>query len=334
MPPHNPRTIYLPITTLPQRIQPAYARSIIDLPKPPPAKKGKRPQIVPGKVAPAVQSLIPAPVIQIMKDGWGEYIPLTALTDDFCHKFSHSHTSYVLQVDAKNRTIFKNSLNLPENDEYHMKSPQWVQAWKHMSALIEQYTPHLAETWARHYNNIIWHITFDAEFKIWLRYDIQVRPRSLEEDLDPAVFQAHIHKEVERQFLLANRDSALADSSTRRRSASPPPPKSNRQTAVGTSSSDQSHATCSSARSANNSDTKCFICGGTGHIPRNCSAPTRHNGKPLLCVREGKFIKINNDSFCYNFNGAKGCYFSECTRGPHLCSLCGDTNHNAQSCRN
>jgi hypothetical protein len=231
--------------------------------------------------------------------------------------------------------------------ENRLSIPEWIEAWKRLSSLIEQYTPHMADVWAKHYARIFYDTTFSSLFEVWLNYDIQVRRRSLEEDLDLDMFQSNIFECVKNSINMDTRDrrdyARAPRSPADRRSMSPPATRISRQAPYWGTRRDSTGYTLSARdsghprpenRAGPRRRNKCLRCGATGHQPKSCTAETRANGKPIVTTRsQDGYIQLDGRAFCYPYNGSKGCSERECEFGPHVCSLCGKTGHDAQSCR-
>ncbi|KAG9086408.1 hypothetical protein FRC06_003098, partial [Ceratobasidium sp. 370] len=160
----------------------------------PPAKPSL-PVIVPGKLAPSILIVTPQPIVKIMKDGLTSYISLANLMDAACIAFAEGR---ICNASTLSRSSTSLSDNVPDYDELTLSSSTWNQGWKRYIALLEQFHPDRAIAWAAHHALIFHDPTFDMEFQTWLHYDIQVRVRAMHEDLDPAVFQEHIFRAIER----------------------------------------------------------------------------------------------------------------------------------------
>ncbi|KAG9074654.1 hypothetical protein FRC06_010546, partial [Ceratobasidium sp. 370] len=153
------------------------------------------PVIVPGKLAPGILVVTPQPIVKIVRDGLTSYISLANLTDAACIAFAEGR---VRNASSTSRNSASASDNVPDYDELTLSSSTWNQGWKRYIALLEQFHPVRAIAWAAHHALIFHDPTFDIEFQTWLRYDIQVRVRAMNEDLDPAIFQEHIFRAIER----------------------------------------------------------------------------------------------------------------------------------------
>jgi hypothetical protein len=80
----------------------------------------------------------------------------------------------------------------------------------------------------------------------------------------------------------------------------------------------------------------CGLCGGRHDSPHNCKRTRTWDGKhECACFRNnGNQLELRTKApFCFNFNLPKGCtsaYPGHLDR--HICSLCSETSHGAQSC--
>lgn len=82
----------------------------------------------------------------------------------------------------------------------------------------------------------------------------------------------------------------------------------------------------------------CFRCGGTGHMPGDCSAESTSAGKPVAPLATNArsrhaLASPTGKPFCFAWARESSCSFgSECTHF-HGCSICRDTRHGAADCR-
>ncbi|CCO38046.1 hypothetical protein BN14_12209 [Rhizoctonia solani AG-1 IB] len=159
----------------------------------------RRKTITPGKQAPAMQALVSPIVTRIFKEGLLRHVPLTMLTTAYRQLNSDAsrHEMEVIKWNSKGQALVKDVANLPEAGELHMTPDQWVDAWKTWLMLIELYQPHVAKAWHNHYALVFYNPSFHSDFNLWLRYDIMVRKRWIEEDFDPGSLQEGILKTVE-----------------------------------------------------------------------------------------------------------------------------------------
>ncbi|QRV96889.1 Reverse transcriptase [Ceratobasidium sp. AG-Ba] len=137
-----------------------------------------------------------------------------------------------------------------------MSSSEWIQAWKRLSGLFDAHIPEDADGWEVHYTCIYYDETFDKEFQLWLRFDIQVRVRVLHESLDPAEWQANIFKTVERAYNSEQMQPQRRIAAPRRRSASPPQTRSSYRSYPATSTEYTSRAPHGRASQSRNHSTR------------------------------------------------------------------------------
>ncbi|KAF8754808.1 hypothetical protein RHS01_05861 [Rhizoctonia solani] len=137
--------------------------------------------VIPGKQAPARQALIPPIIIQIFKSGLRKYVPMPMLTTRYRQLNSDSSRSDldVIKWNSRGQALVKDAANLSDAGELFMSPDDWVDGWK---------------TWL-------------CDFNLWLRYDIMVRKRWIDEDFDPGTFQEGIYKMVDRDLAMAARGS-------------------------------------------------------------------------------------------------------------------------------
>jgi hypothetical protein len=83
----------------------------------------------------------------------------------------------------------------------------------------------------------------------------------------------------------------------------------------------------------------CYACGSNYHTAYHCDATKKVVGSrgDLYIRREGSewvltSARDDKKRFCYSWNLPGGCRGRGCTRGQHVCSLCGNSAHGAPSC--
>jgi len=82
----------------------------------------------------------------------------------------------------------------------------------------------------------------------------------------------------------------------------------------------------------------CFRCGGLDHFPSECKADQTLSGKPAAAVSpNGKsknaMLAPNGKYFCFGWARNNSCRFGEACTNFHGCSICGESNHGAGSCK-
>ena len=82
----------------------------------------------------------------------------------------------------------------------------------------------------------------------------------------------------------------------------------------------------------------CFRCGGLDHFPFKCKADQTLSGKPTATVSpNGKsknaMLTPNGKYFCFGWARNNSCRFRDACTNFHGCSICGEPNHGAGSCK-
>jgi hypothetical protein len=82
----------------------------------------------------------------------------------------------------------------------------------------------------------------------------------------------------------------------------------------------------------------CFRCGGAGHLPADCKADVTTAGKKTAPIMSSSksgnaLLAPNGKQFCFNWSRNSSCHFADACTGFHGCSLCGESNHGAGSCK-
>lgn len=82
----------------------------------------------------------------------------------------------------------------------------------------------------------------------------------------------------------------------------------------------------------------CFRCGAAGHFPADCEAETTSAGKPTARVTstpksKHALLASNGKQYCFNWSRASSCSYGSACTNLHECSLCGEPNHGAASCK-
>jgi hypothetical protein len=83
----------------------------------------------------------------------------------------------------------------------------------------------------------------------------------------------------------------------------------------------------------------CYVCGSNFHNAAACTATVKCVGSrgPTFLQKRGNGWVIPNTSqererVCFRFNLPGTCRLRDCTKGQHVCSLCGHSAHSAPSC--
>jgi hypothetical protein len=82
----------------------------------------------------------------------------------------------------------------------------------------------------------------------------------------------------------------------------------------------------------------CFRCGGADHFPGDCKADQTVAGKPTAALSpngrsKNAMLAPNGKHFCFAWGRHSSCCFGEACSNFHGCSICGESNHGAGSCR-
>lgn len=299
-----------------------------------PAKPGARPAWKPGAVATSTSQRVPDVVSRKFKEGFNTHIPLTYLTDKACLQGQSKAFQDTLSYDETSRRLVSTYQTLSDAGETELTFEEWCSAWRRLQALINEYlSAQEASAWAAHFAMIYDQPDRTSEWPLWLAYDIEVRRRACETALDPSVLQQPIFTACHRRYL-----TSIAESSSSRRD----PPADRNNSPFPRSSAPRPSFRQKSDRyqpyPSRSTGARCFFCGTSKHLAPECNASTMVNGEPLhLRVRRnGDKPRDNlNRTYCFPFNGQRGCGKASgtCTLGEHLCSLCGESAHNAQHCR-
>jgi hypothetical protein len=295
------------------------------------SSRSRRPARVPGLVGSNAAFLVPDYVRKKFADGWASHVPLTYLTNKGCllkNKPSLAASQEVLTVDSVTGQIQTTTSSLSDDGELDMTFDDWHQAWRRLLDLIRTYFPDEFLMWEVHYNFILNNESRAESWPLYLAYDVEIRKRSTQQGIDPSVFSIGIWNDLEVRYN-AKKVYSLVQSDLKAR-ASPGKQKSRNPNHEGSSFRDH-QTTLDSSKTG-----RCIFCGNRSklHLSRNCVATCNTSGSPcFLCKIDGKRQARLGKRLCYAWNGLSGCDLgSGCSRGDHLCTLCGGASHNAQSC--
>ncbi|KAF8748804.1 ABC transporter [Rhizoctonia solani] len=267
---------------------------------PPAPSDSLRKAVIPGKQAPARQALIPPVIIQIFKSGLRKYVPLPMLTTRYWQLNSDSlrFEMDVIKWNSKGHALVKEASNLLDAGKLLMSPDDWVDGWKTWLWLIKKYQPDVAPAWHKHFALVFYDPSFHSDFNLWLRYDITVRKRWIEEDFDPGSLQEGIYKMIDRELALAARDVSLQHSGPHVSSTYPNsrqthlcprdlphhPPDTHPSASLSAARPSRFHPYKPVHSTYNHpsaghpiSSAKCLCCGSLGHSPHTCHATTRSN---------------------------------------------------------
>jgi len=311
----------------------------------------KRPSRQPGLLATGAAYLVPDHIRKkFASDGWSVHVPLTFLTDAYCSHSNPDHSSVTdsISFDSSSNKLFSIPKPLSRAGELELSFEEWDQSWRRLSSLIKDFLPSEYRAWCIHRDRIRDATNRTECWSTWLAYDTDIRHRATQEAIDPSLFHDHIWNDV-RERDLENRvlkriskDASISASGKPKVSASSFASRqySPRYTPYNRPGAAQDGN--KPFRSSQRSSTRCFICGdpSPNHYTRYCNATSLVNGKEChikINRSAGDTIRrdIQGRRYCFAWNGASGCdRGNNCFNGQHLCTLCGDSSHNAQLCAN
>jgi hypothetical protein len=301
----------------------------------------KRPARVPGFVGANAAYLVPDHVRKKFAEGWQSHIPLTFLTDKGClakDKHSSSHTQEILTIDETTGAIQTSSKPLVDEGELDLSFDEWHQAWRRLLDLIRMYIPQEFLLWEIHYSFILNKENRAELWPLYLAYDVEIRKRSIIEPIDPSQFSIGVWNDLETRYtakkVLAIVQAGLKNSNQGTTTRNTPDKNKPRNSSF---RKNQSSSASDSSKTG-----RCMFCGDRArtHLSRNCTACNNVDGTPCHLHRvepsgpgSSSRIAHSGKRYCYAWNGLSGCESgATCTRGEHLCTLCGSSSHAAQLC--
>ena len=259
-----------------------------------------------------------------------------------------------LLFDQSSGKILTSVKSLSPKGELELTFDEWIQAWHRLLILIKRYLPHEYNNWHSHYSSILNNSTRAMRWLLWLTYDTEVRRRSVSESIDPSVHQLLIWNELEPSYIAKMVKEEMSKSSV----SMPENSRNYTNNFRAQTNSYQSYRdspdngySFRNQKTGNNSfragfrqdqnfrQLKCIFCGDCSKSHSSgsrCDRNTLINGNPCHLFKNSASETRRDKkgkNYCYSWNGLRGCQYSNCTRGEHLCSLCGSQAHNAQSCR-
>jgi hypothetical protein len=312
---------------------------------PPIITSGKRPLRIAGQQATDAGLIVAEHISKKFKDGWKIHVPLTFLTDKYC---AFAKGDQILSQDSlfldECGQIFSNSKALSPRGELELTFDEWIQAWHRLLPLIKTHLPHEHDNWQAHYFSILNNSTRALRWPLWLAYDTEIRRRSVSE---ASVHHLLIWNELETTYIAKKVKDEVSRTSHRNVQAYNSRPNSyQNRPDNGYSFRSQNFREPNgnnSFRTGSNqiirrTTIKCIFCGDSSgsHLSRYCDHNTLVNGNPCHLYRNSPSESRRDKegrNYCYAWNGHRGCtQQSNCSRGAHLCSLCGSQTHNAQIC--
>ncbi|KAF8573514.1 hypothetical protein K439DRAFT_959180 [Ramaria rubella] len=257
--------------------------------------------------------------------GWVEHIPLTCLTDAYCLR---AVTDTKTQGDGWAFDNFTGSFMavskpLPFKGELNLSFTEWHQSWQQLLVLIKEFRPSDFAAWSSHFTHIRNKDGSSAQWELIVAYDTTVCRRSCTQGLDLAEFQMAIWNDLEPAYIVKRAQISLTNLLCHDHSYRPSYlPKREYSLDRGPHSFKRIHPDPGVNTDSFRNNTHCFICGDCGdtkHSPQGCSSPTLINGKLAhLCRTNGKLLDTRGLTYCFTYNGAKGCPSREpCRLGTH-----------------
>ena len=272
-------------------------------------------------------------------DGWLVHVPLTYLTDKGCllkEKAVASSSQNILTIDEITGQIQSTPKSLQDDGELDLTFDEWHQAWRRLLELIRTYVRREFLMWETHYTFILNRENRSELWPLYLAYDSEIRKKAVYQPIDPSVFSIGVWNDLEVRYT-AKKVLALVQSDLNKHQSS----RSNSGHNNGTK---PKHNRISSFRDHNHTSSdgtrcgRCIFCGERSkeHSSRNCNSPVNTSGVPCHLFRSGPSGPRQSRSgkrYCYAWNGLSGCESgTSCTKGEHLCTLCGSASHTAQLC--
>ena len=294
----------------------------------------KRPARVPGLVGTSAAYMVPDKIRKKFAEGWVTHVPLTFLTDKGCllkDKSTVDLSLELLSINSTTGTIQTSSTSLADEGELDLNFDEWHQAWRRLLNLIRTFVPDEFPLWEVHYSTILNKENRAELWPLYLAYDVEIRKRAVQDGIDPSCFSIAIWNDLETRYL-AKKVLSIVRTDLKH------------QSGRATSDKHKSHNNKSSFRDSRHSSSdssktgRCIFCGDRtkDHLSRNCTATCYANGVPCHLHRvepTGLRQSKSGKRYCYAWNGLSGCEDgSTCTRGEHLCTLCGAASHAAQQC--
>ncbi|KAF8580964.1 hypothetical protein K439DRAFT_1517537, partial [Ramaria rubella] len=218
--------------------------------------------------------------------------------------------------------------------ELNLSFTEWHQSRQRLLVLIKEFCPSDFAAWSSHFTHICNKDGSSAQWELIVAYDTAIRRCSCMQGLDPAEFQMVIWNDLEPAYIAKRAQISLMNLLRHDHSYQPSYlPKHKYSLDRGPHSFKRICPNPGANTNSFQNNTCCFVCGDTKHSRKGCSSPTLINGKPAHLHRTNrKLLDTRGLTYCFAYNGAKGCPSREpCPLGTHRCTLCGNS-HSAQSC--
>ncbi|KAF8815626.1 hypothetical protein BYT27DRAFT_7297117 [Phlegmacium glaucopus] len=323
---------------------------------PPLTPSRKRPIRTPGSIGTNAAFLVPDHIRKRFIDGWNVHVPLTYLTDKGCmvKNKSLSNLHDLLTVNDTDSHITTSSKSLSDEGELDLTFDEWHQAWRRLLDLIKSFLPDEYAMWQTHFLYILDNHNRAELWPVFLAYNVEIRRRATQLDIDPSQFSIGIWNDLEARHT-AKKVLAWVQSDMRQAPNQAGPSHHNYQSRYQltnayhrddsfTRNNSRNYAFRNQTQRFNNPEVrrdregKCIFCGdkSKSHSSRNCNAWKLVNGAPCHLLKQGPSGSRQDrsgKSYCFSWNGYSGCdQGPTCRRGEHWCSLCGSKSHNAQHC--
>ncbi|KAG6904548.1 hypothetical protein DXG01_009101 [Tephrocybe rancida] len=159
----------------------------------------KRPFRRPGATDIGASYLVPKAIRKKFSEGfWSTHIPLTFLTDRYC---AHGSTPKSLKdfynLDPTSGQIFSIDKPLSTDGEDSLTFDEWFQAWSRLLGLIKEFLEEEYDLWKIHYKRILYKENCAEQWTLFLAYNIEIRLRATQKEIDPSIFHIAIWNDLE-----------------------------------------------------------------------------------------------------------------------------------------
>jgi hypothetical protein len=239
-----------------------------------------------------------------------KYVPYTALSHSARLKAARGEEDY--GVNAQGGLTAK---GLDRRDKNNIEMVDWQAAAHAAEACIRAYHGEERAKALTAHHRVVLDIARLHSWSVAVEYDIQQREIAsyhLTHDVSAMDVQAFA-------LITARKPSLLSSGVTTKRPRSP----------------DGSEA---HPRKKRQSQSCCFRCGLSGHMPGDCRANTTTAGKTAAAIAKGAksrhgLLAPNGQQFCFNWARASSCAHGNQCSNYHGCSLCGEKGHGAGRCK-